>query len=112
MKKLLIGFVGPKTSGKTLAAGYLKKIGFVDINFKDNLDIELQERFEGLLLLLSKRYKKTVYNLIYKKPLVPEIRELNPRASDPPASSAISPAERSYRSSFGCSAGCSCGESG
>jgi hypothetical protein len=76
MKKLLIGFVGPKTSGKTLAAGYLKKIGFVDINFKDNLDIELQERFEGLLLLLSKRYKKTVYNLIYKKPLVPEIREL------------------------------------
>ena len=76
MKKFLIGFVGPKTSGKSLAASYLIKVGFKPLNFKDELDHELFVKFYGLLEVLSDRYKTKIADLVYKKPLKPEIREL------------------------------------
>ena len=76
MKKILIGFVGPKESGKSTAADYLIKVGFRPQNFKDELDHELSLKFFKLLAVLADRYKTSVSDLIYVKPLKPEIREL------------------------------------
>lgn len=56
-KKFIIGFFGPKGTGKTTAADYLvKEHGFNKVSFKDGLIEEIKEKFPDLLAAIQEEY--------------------------------------------------------
>ena len=75
---LVVAFTGNKGSGKTIAADYLvRKYGFVKVNFKDAIVIELLEKFPELLNVVRSGYMlDKIEDLFNTKPYVPEIRAL------------------------------------
>lgn len=69
----LIAFMGPIGSGKTLAADYLVKKGYIKLNFKDALIREVKLHYPMLLAKLSSKYGLTIEDL-FLKPYPDEIR--------------------------------------
>lgn len=64
----LIGFVGPKRSGKSVSASILAKNGYSRINFKDALLKEVKMNFPDLVKHWAQESGLTVDDVLEKKP--------------------------------------------
>jgi len=64
----IVAFTGKMLSGKTTCAKHLIKKGFIPVNFKDALIVEVKERFPGLLKNISSTTGVPVSKLFTEKP--------------------------------------------